>query len=97
MDQITFEDCGVKLVDVPPFDKSMLKGIKGLSEITHRLPKYRVIFKRPVFGGWTEKVCIYVGYWHSLDGWNYEQKQIKSYQEVEYKTGERYRWKTENM
>lgn len=81
MEQISFEDLGVQIVDVPEFDKSLLKGIKGLSEITPKLPRYRVTFKRPMYRGLTD-ICVYVGYWHGLTGWNYEQKDVKSYERI---------------
>lgn len=95
MEQMTIEDISdIRLtLEMPPFDREMLKGIKGLDEISHDLPKYEVAFKRPVFGEWTHKVCIYVGYWHSIDGWNYKDSDIKEWKEIEWKTGDQYRRK----
>ena len=76
----------------PPIfrNKDILKNIKGLAEISDELPKYLVTFKKPVFMGYKKKICIYVGYWHSLDGWNYDHKEVKEWQEVKYKKGDEY-------
>lgn len=76
-------------------NKDILKNIKGLSEIINKLPKYLVTFKRPVFGGYKRKICIFIGYWHSLDGWNYDNKNIIDWNEITYKNGDKYRWKEE--
>lgn len=76
----------------PKYNKELLKGIKGLSDIVDKVPKYLVTFKKPVYGGYIKKVCIYVGYFHSLDGWNYNNDKIKEYKEINYKKGMKYRY-----
>lgn len=70
---------------MPDFDKSLLEGIKGLDEIMSQLPRYKVYFKHPVYSlpfNSIAKICVYVGYWHSVDGWNYKDEQIKSYEYI---------------
>lgn len=74
-------------------NKEILKNIKGISEIIDQVPKYLVTFKKPVFPGYIKKICIYIGYWHSLDGWNYNNNQIKEWQKIDYKKGDKYRFK----
>lgn len=77
---------------MPKYNKELLKGIKGITEILDLIPKYKVTFKNPVYGNYKQKICIFMGWWHSLDGWNYDNKNIESYEEVNYKKGEQYRW-----
>ena len=70
---------------MPEFDISILEGIKGLDEIMGKLPRYMVTFKKPVFSlpfKSIAKICVYVGYWHSLDGWNYEDKDIADWEYI---------------
>ena len=81
-----------KPIKMPEYDRKILKGIKGLSEILDQVPKYLVTFKKPVFGGYTKKVCIYFGWWHSLDGWNYNDKDILSWKKIDFKKGDKYRF-----
>jgi hypothetical protein len=72
-------------MQLPEFDSSILEGIKGLDEITERLPRYMVTFKKPVFSrpyNSIAKICVYVGYWHSLDGWNYKDNEVKSWEYI---------------
>lgn len=70
-------------IKMPTYDKKILKGIKGLSDIIDKVPKYLVTFKNPVFGKpnyHKTKICIYVGWWHSLDGWNYKDEQVERWE-----------------
>lgn len=72
-------------IKMPQFDKSLLIGIKGLDEIIPLLPRYKVTFKNPVFSlpfKAKAKICVYAGYWHSLDGWNYKDEEIESYEYI---------------
>jgi hypothetical protein len=72
-------------IEMPDFDESLLVGIKGLDEIMYKLPRYKVYFKHPVYSlpfPCIAKICVFVGYWHSLDGWNYKDKEIKSYEYI---------------
>lgn len=68
----------------PPFDKSLLAGIKGIDEIIPDLPKYEIVLKKADFKGRTRKTAVWVGYWHSINdsGWNYEMEDIESYTEL---------------
>lgn len=50
----------------------------------------------PVFGGYIQKICIYLGYWHSIDGWNYDKHEAKEWQEVKWESWMEYRWKGED-
>ena len=73
------------VLKMPEFDRTILEGIKGLDEIEGSLPRYLVTFKKPVFDipfKAKKKICVYVGYWHSLDGWNYDDKEIESYEYI---------------
>lgn len=92
--QISMDDLeGMQVFqNYPAYDSELLKGIKGLHEIFEKLPHYLVTFKHPVFGGWTSKICIYLGYWHSWDGWNYKKHEAKEWRKVEWKKGMKYRW-----
>ena len=72
---------------MPQFDKSILIGIKGLDEIIPSLPRYKVTFRKPVYSlpfMAKAKICVYVGYWHSLDGWNYKDDEVESYSLIGY-------------
>ena len=72
-------------IELPDFDESILKGIKGWDEIIPSLPRYKVYFKKPVFSlpyPSIAKICVFVGQFHSLDGWTYENKDIKSYEYI---------------
>lgn len=65
---------------MPEFDDSILNGIKGLDEIMNRLPRYKVHFKKPVYDlpyYAKAKICVYVGYFHSLDGWSYRNEEVE--------------------
>jgi hypothetical protein len=64
-------------IEMPEFDKSLLEGIKGTDEIMSQLPRYKVYFKHPVYSlpyKSIVKICVYVGYWLSLDRWTYKDK-----------------------
>lgn len=80
----------------PPIDKSIFNGIKGISEIEYKLPHYKVTFKYTddCKFKYAKKVCIYEGNhnWHSFDGWIYKTSEIESYEEINFKKGDCYRW-----
>ena len=71
----------LKELEPPPFDKKLLVGIKGISDIVPILPKYKIVLKRADFRGRKEKTAVWVGYFHSISdsGWNYNLKEIESY------------------
>ena len=73
-----------KKLEPPPFDKKLLIGIKGISDITPILPKYKIILKQPDYAGRKEKIAVWVSYFHSISdsGWNYDLKDIESYEEI---------------
>lgn len=73
-------------VKMPEYDKELRKRGNTLDLIMDELPRYLVTFKEPVFAlpePVKQKVCVYPGWWHSLDGWNYEDKQIESWELIE--------------
>lgn len=85
MDIFSFIENPEAPIEMPEFDKSILDGIKGLDEIMSQLPRYKVWFRKPVYSlpfPSKAKICVYVGYWHSLDGWNYKDEQIESYEYI---------------
>lgn len=74
----------LKQLEAPPFDKKLLMGIKEISDITPILPKYKIVLKQPDFKGRKEKLAVWVTYFHSISdsGWNYDLKDIESYEEI---------------
>lgn len=74
-----------KNLESPPFDVGLLKSIKGLSDITPTLPKYKIVLKNPDYAGRKEKIAVWVTYFHSIDdsGWNYDLKDIERYEEIQ--------------
>ena len=75
-----------KPIKMPEYDKELLKTTNTLDNIMNKLPRYLVTFKNPVFAlhkPIKQKVCVYVGYWHSLDGWNYYNKNIEKWELLE--------------
>ena len=95
--QITMDEFGKTNIfpKYPEYDKTLWKRIRTLSEVVDDMPKYKVTFKMPVFGGYIQKICIYLGYWHSMDGWNYDKHEAKEWQEVKWEKWMEYRWKGE--
>lgn len=86
-------------IKMPDWDeyKDMVAKSKALDEVMDKLPKYLVTFRKPVFGlpyPYKKKICVYVGYWHSIDGWNYmkpkELLNVESWEPVKYKKGDPY-------
>lgn len=71
----------LKKLEAPPFNKKLLIGIKGISDIVPILPKYKIILKHADVVGRKEKIAVWVGYFHSISdsGWNYDLKEIESY------------------
>lgn len=69
----------------PPFDESLLRGIKGISDIVPILPKYRIKLKSSDCEGRVIKVAVWVGHFHSINdsGWNYSLEEIESYKKIE--------------
>ena len=94
MTQISMDDIGIKVFpQFPEYDRDLYKKIRTISEVFDELPKYKVIFKRSVHGGYKSKVCIYLGYWHSYDGWNYAKEEVKEWKEIKWDKGKEYRFK----
>jgi len=75
---------GLKKLEPPPFDKKLLIGIKGISDIVPILPKYKIVLKQLDYAGRREKIAVWVTYFHSINdsGWNYDLKDIESYEEI---------------
>ena len=65
----------------PSFDKGLLEGIKGISDIVPLLPKYKIVLKTPDHTGRKEKIAVWVGYFHSISdsGWNYNLNEVERY------------------
>ena len=94
--QLTVWDCigetnPNKEIEMPKFDRTILNG-NTLDNNMNKLKYYLVTFKQLVAGGWKKKICVYHGWWHSLDGWNYDNKNIESWEEIKYQKGDKYRW-----
>lgn len=68
---------------MPEFDYSKMHGFKGLDEYTDAYPETPIYFVTKGYGSplfYDACICIYVGYWHAISGWNIDDKIVKSYE-----------------
>lgn len=73
------------IIEQPYFDRSLMEGIKALDEFTEKYPDTPVYFVTKRMGNasplfYKALICIYTGYWHALQGWNIEAKDVESWE-----------------
>lgn len=75
--------------------KELFRKSKTIGEILEHIPKYIITFKKPV-NGYKKKVAVYLGYWHTVDGYNLNKNEvlnIESWETYEWENKKEYRWK----